>query len=111
MEPIILELGQRIRRYRLQRGLTQEALAEKAELHNTYIGQVERGEKNLTINSLGKILSALDITFAELFENIEDTRGSNTLPAQCYQLISSKGPRQQSHLYRILLEIDQLLQS
>ena len=62
-------VGERIRFYRKERGLSQEELAYRASLHNTYIGQLERGEKNATIESLAKISTALDITFAELFED------------------------------------------
>ena len=38
-------IGERLRAYRIQKGWSQEILAEKAELHHTYIGQLERGEK------------------------------------------------------------------
>ena len=62
------ELGQRIRAERTARKMTQEELAERADLHPTYIGQVERGEKSLTIASLEKIvLSAPE--FEALFDN------------------------------------------
>ena len=108
MEAIAKEVGQRIRRYRLDRGLTQEDLAEKAEMHHTYIGQVERGEKNLTIGSLERILAALDVTFSELFENIESVRHSDSITAQCIQLIRSKSAKEQAHIYHILQELDQL---
>ena len=53
------ELGQRIRAERTARKMTQEELAERADLHPTYIGQVERGEKSLTIASLEKIVEGL----------------------------------------------------
>lgn len=111
MEPIAQEIGSRIRRYRLNQDLTQEALAEKAELHHTYIGQVERGEKNLTISSLGKILTALGVSFSELFENIEETKTTAPISTQCYRLISNKSIQEQEHLYHILLEIEQMLQA
>ena len=110
MEPIAKEVGLRIRRYRLDRCMTQEDLAEHSNLHQTYIGQVERGEKNLTVGSLEKILSALNVTFSELFENIEDVRHPESIPALCNQLIRSKSAKQQDHLYHILLELDHLLQ-
>lgn len=67
MEDLIKRVGERIRFFRKERGLSQEELAYRATLHNTYIGQVERGEKNATIESLVKISTALDITVAELF--------------------------------------------
>ena len=69
MEDLIKLVGERIRFFRKERGLSQEELAYRAALHNTYIGQVERGEKNATIESLAKISTALDITVAELFHD------------------------------------------
>ena len=109
MQTISHEVGRRIRMYRLRQGMTQETLAEKSELYHTYIGQVERGEKNLTLASCEKILTALGVTFSELFENIEECKSSESIPAQCFQLICSKSQDEQLHLYRILLEIDQIM--
>ena len=103
------KIGFRVKQARLNAGLTQEELAEKADLHPTYIGQVERGEKNLTLASCEKILTALGVTFSELFENIEECKSSESIPAQCFQLICSKSQDEQLHLYRILLEIDQIM--
>ena len=70
MEELIKLVGERIRFFRKERGLSQEELAYRAGLHNTYIGQVERGEKNATIESLAKISTALGITVAELFHDM-----------------------------------------
>ena len=56
------ELGKRIRTERIDKKMTQEELAERAVLHPTYIGQVERGEKSLTITSLEKIVEGLGIS-------------------------------------------------
>lgn len=61
-------IGQRIRNYRLQNKLSQEELAERAGCHHTYIGQIERGEKNASIESIDKIASALGILLSKLFE-------------------------------------------
>ena len=69
MSKISVEIGQRIRGYRLQQGLSQEELAEKCGLHPTYIGQVERGEKNATLESISKIAGGLSISLSTLFEN------------------------------------------
>ena len=109
MESLSHTVGSRIRSYRLQKGLTQEALAEKAELHQTYIGQVERGEKNLTLASLEKILAALNVTFAEFFENIEGCKARAGLSTLCYQLISSHTSSEQAHIYKLLLELEALM--
>ena len=63
-------VGQRIRNYRTQLGLSQEKLAELAGCHPTYIGQLERGEKNATLESIDKIASSLKISLSRLFENL-----------------------------------------
>ncbi len=59
-------LGDRIRERRLTMNLTQAALAEKSDLHRTFIGSVERGERNVALLSLRKIARALRTTPAEL---------------------------------------------
>lgn len=58
--------GQRIRDHRTERGWTLEQLGEAAELHWTYIGQVERGERNISLRNMTRIASALDIDLAVL---------------------------------------------
>jgi len=60
-------VGEEIRAYRLERGLSQEQLAFKSDLNATFVGQVERGIKKPTIDTLEKIVNALDITFEALF--------------------------------------------
>ncbi|MEH2316539.1 helix-turn-helix domain-containing protein [Nostoc sp.] len=67
---ILDKFGKRVRDERLQRGLSQEELAEKAELHRTYIGMIERGEKNITLINIQKIAKALGITVDELLRDI-----------------------------------------
>lgn len=100
--------GQRIRMHRQRLGLTQEELAERAGLHNTYIGQVERGEKNLTLNSLEKILKALDIPLCRFFEYLDASEDYKRFPNLCYEIISEKAPEQQERIYHILCELDAL---
>ena len=55
MSEIAKAVGQRIRNYRTRAGFSQETLAEMSGCHPTYIGQLERGEKNATIESIEKI--------------------------------------------------------
>ena len=59
--------GLRIRSLRKKKKLSQEGLAEKAELHPTYIGGVERGERNPSLESILKIASALEVSPSQLF--------------------------------------------
>ena len=106
MSMITNVVGQRLRAYRVKQGLTQEELAEKAELHPTYIGQVERGEKNLTITSLEKILNALEVSFSELFSHYDSRPGQMETAAKCYDLITQVKEKEQEHIYRILVELE-----
>lgn len=106
MNNIAVDVGQRIRVIRIRRGLTQEELAEKADLHTTYIGQIERGEKNMTITSMEKILEALDVPFSEFFEHFDSKDSRESIASKCYTLISGKDKPQQEIIYRILRDID-----
>lgn len=66
------KLGTRIRKIRVEKSISQEELAELANVHRTYVGMIERGEKNLTVLSIQKISSALGISISDLFEGYED---------------------------------------
>ncbi len=66
-------LGDRIRERRTARNLTQAALAEACGLHRTFIGSVERGERNVAVLSLRKIATALRVTPAELLTEADTT--------------------------------------
>ena len=107
MRDIAKALGQRIRNYRTAQDLSQEKLAELAGCHPTYIGQIERGEKNATIESIEKISAALNISLSKLFENLgtgEDY--SRNIPLACYEFLLAKSKEEQEHLYHILLEME-----
>jgi len=105
MSDIAKIIGQRIRNYRTQKGLSQEKLAELAGCHPTYIGQLERGEKNATLESVEKIASAMDISLSELFDKLGKS-GSNNIAAKCYDLVASKSEAEQKQLYKMLQEMD-----
>lgn len=107
MSDIAKTIGQRIRNYRTVRGLSQERLAEISGCHPTYIGQVERGEKNATLESIEKIATALGVSLSRLFENLgaADSEESNIIP-ELYELISSKAKDGQKGIYKILVEIE-----
>ncbi len=105
--PITIELGLRIRAIRKSRSLSQEQLAELSSLHPTYIGQLERGEKNATLESICKISNAFHISLEKLFEGIEIKEADyNNEALQIYhQIISLSAEKQQTvcSLFRILL--------
>lgn len=69
---ILKLVGARIRVLRKAKGLSQEALGEKGDFHFTYIGQVERGEKNVSLINLAKIAEALDVNISQLFAYVND---------------------------------------
>jgi transcriptional regulator with XRE-family HTH domain len=64
---IIIKFGERVREIRKEKELSQEELAHKADLHRTYIGMIERAEKNITLLNIEKIASALEVNIKELF--------------------------------------------
>ena len=70
MSLILKPFGDKVRQERLKRKLSQEELAELSGLHRTYIGMVERGEKNITIKNIEKIARALKISPSELIKNL-----------------------------------------
>jgi len=69
-EKILIEFGHLVREQRLKKEMSQEKLAEKAGLHRTYIGMVERGEKNITLTNICKISKALDISVSDLSKGL-----------------------------------------
>ena len=55
-----------LKRLRLERGLSQELLAEMANLHRTYVGSVERGERNVSIDNMESFANALNVSLREM---------------------------------------------
>ncbi|SDK71299.1 DNA-binding transcriptional regulator, XRE-family HTH domain [Jeotgalicoccus aerolatus] len=68
----LIEIGNNIRSLRLSRNLSQEQLAFEVGLHRTYIGAVERGEKNITILNLIKIKNALNVSMSQIYIEREE---------------------------------------
>jgi len=62
-----LAFGQRVRQLRIEKGYSQEAFALKCRLHRTYIGAVERGERNISLMNIYRIAIALGVSVRELF--------------------------------------------
>lgn len=67
---ILMKFGERIRGERIKQNLSQEKLASKAGLHRTYIGMIERGEKNITLENIERIAKALKLNISDIFKNL-----------------------------------------
>ncbi|PHF12214.1 helix-turn-helix domain-containing protein [Bacillus toyonensis] len=76
---IAKKLGERIRFLRKEKNLSQERLGELADIHPNHIGAIERGEKNVTVESLAKVANGLNLTLGELFQHIEPKNKKNEL--------------------------------
>ena len=65
---IRIRFGQKVKKYRLKKNLSQESLANKANIDRTYIPSIEKGERNVSIIIVEKIANALEIPIKKLFE-------------------------------------------
>ncbi|QOS77068.1 helix-turn-helix transcriptional regulator [Paenibacillus sp. JNUCC31] len=65
-------VGARIRALRKERGYSQESLGEKGGFHFSYIGQIERGEKNVSLVNLAKIAESLEVNLMQLFAYVDE---------------------------------------
>ncbi len=68
-ESPLKRFGNRVRLLRQRRGLSQEALAAKAGIHRTYMGGVERGERNISLRNILRVAAALGVHPRELFDD------------------------------------------
>jgi transcriptional regulator with XRE-family HTH domain len=65
---ILIKFGNRVRGERTKLGISQEELAARAGLHRTYIGMIERAEKNITLENIEKVCKALGLSIGDFFE-------------------------------------------
>ena len=65
---ILIKFGNKVREERVKLGLSQESLASRAGVHRTYVGMIERAEKNITLENIEKIAKALRISLERLMD-------------------------------------------
>jgi transcriptional regulator with XRE-family HTH domain len=70
MQELQKKIGDRIRDLRSKRGLSQEAFADLCEIHRGHMGQIERGEKDVTISTLVKVSKGLEMTVSALLKGV-----------------------------------------
>ena len=68
MKDIRKRFGERVRKLRHEKGLSQEELAFRAKIHRTYLGGIERGERNPALKNIASIAEALGVSLSKLFE-------------------------------------------
>lgn len=73
-DPELVGLGNRLRELRHAKGLSQESLADAADLHWSYVGQTERAERNITYKSILKLAQGLEVDPAELIKGLKHIR-------------------------------------
>lgn len=71
MNELRSRLGRAVKRLRQHRGLTQQQLADKAGLHRTYLSDVERGARNLSLEVLFRLSASLETPISEIFKQVE----------------------------------------
>ena len=71
---IKLKVGQRIKELRTKLGISQEALANRADIDRTYVTDVENGRRNIAIENLEKLILALDVSISDFFNSTEFER-------------------------------------
>lgn len=68
---ILLKYGQVVRKIRLEKGISQEMLADLSGLHRTYMSDVELGKRNVSLENIDRIANALEVSISEIFRQIE----------------------------------------
>lgn len=112
-------LGAKIRKLRKQLDMTQEKLAEKAEIDTSYLGQIERGERSSpSITIVSKIAHALNVNEGELLNDRKSVKGSEEIQAQSVGIperiadeLSRMTPKEQrlyDRIFRVLKELSDL---
>ncbi len=91
MQKMRIELGRRIRELRKGQGWSQEELGERADLHPTYVGGIERGERNVSFDNICKIAGAFSLTLPQFFDFPKPGHGRRALlRAQVFGLIGKR---------------------
>ena len=103
MSQLRKSLGDRVRKLRKSQGLTQEGLASKSGLHSTYLGAIERGEKNVSVDNIEKIAKGLGVEPADLFR-LQTNLNRAALNKKLDKILQNQSPE-------VILKLVQLLEA
>lgn len=110
-ETIAKNLGNNIKKFRLEKGFSQENLALRAGIHPAYLGRLERGEKCPTLDTVFKICEALSVPAADIISFSEDINGASSSDKRTAGEIIAKLPKsKQDKLLDIVKSIAELLE-
>ena len=101
MQNIRIHLGERVRKLRKEMGWSQENLGERAGLHPTYVGGIERGERNVSLENLSRLAAAFDLSLSELFEFPSKDSNRETMESSIHLLLR----KQSEHTLGFFLEL------
>ena len=104
MKDLLIVLGKRVHELRSARKWSQEEFAHISGLHRTYIGQIERGEKNISFGNLLKLSSVLGVSLSDLFAGIE-----NGAPARESSAVPQPSNRRADTEEHLMFEIQKLV--
>jgi transcriptional regulator with XRE-family HTH domain len=101
MQDIQTKIGSRLRVFRILHQYSIEELAHKAGLNPAHLGKIERGERNFTIQSLDKIVKALEISYVDLFDfEKEATPVENPIISKTLSYLSTLTAKEKEHIYK-----------
>lgn len=103
-------LGKRIKQLRKEQGLTQEELAEKAGVNASYIGTVERGVRNISLETLEKIIQGLDVPFAVMFQfhetkNVDSWKDKAEVLEAINSLLYNRSLEENKLIFRVIKDV------
>ena len=108
MQNIRIQLGQRVRDIRKEMGWSQEELGERADLHPTYIGGIERGERNVALENLNKVASAFKFSLAELLDFPTGSQtGKKAIESRILILLRGQSAKSLKFILRFLETFDE----
>lgn len=104
-EDIYRHIGRRVREERVQRGWTQEQLAEKAETHLSFIGQLERGIKKPSLMTIKKIANAFGTKAGDLLDEGQPSSKGHSTERRFGDLLRGYSAREQDSLLKIFRQL------
>lgn len=94
--------GNRIKELRTERALSQERLALNAGITPVYLGQVERGQKNATVNTIEQICKAMNISLAEFFGTADENSSEDDFDKQVMSQLSGLNKKEKAAIFQLI---------